>query len=40
MHNRQVCLIDLRQIDVATVREQTIDDDSGPKHPVKELQVK
>lgn len=40
MHNRQVRLIDLRQIDFATVREQIIDDDSGPKHPVKELRVK
>ena len=40
MHNRQVRVIDLKKINLATVREQIIDDDAGPKHPVRELTVK
>jgi len=40
MHNRQVRVIDLKKINFATVREQIIDDDAGPKHPVRELTVK
>jgi len=40
MHNRQVRVIDLKKINFATVREQILDDDAGPKHPVRELTVK
>lgn len=39
MHNRQVRMIDLKRIDFDSVREQVIDDDAGPKHPVRELRV-
>jgi choloylglycine hydrolase len=39
MHNRQVRMIDLKRIDFDSVREQIIDDDAGPKHPVRELRV-
>lgn len=38
MLNREVRVIDLKKIDFATVPEQVIDDDSGRRHEVRELQ--